>query len=1109
MPGRPPPGIPQPAGATDKSPAPVPAPRRRGPPPKPAPYKQHKDNRTNEITTFKSNLSVQPQMRPHPPVPTERKQNRVSLKGEPSDQFFQPKQQSQRPVEYATPIMPKVDLRPRLNTPSVPPDPDIVLSPQRKKPAGPRVAPLNISARPRLNTPLVPPEPGPALLSRQPRGGGGAKALTDGTGSSPLGTGPGLSNGNGVVEGSDRQEEYSYAVVKEEEEEEDAYAVINQKRKPSLDTTSPLHKATHPPTPTSPYHHKPTPPPTPTSPFHKAMSPPIPISSPSHKATPPPTPTSSFHEITPSPTPTPPPLPDRNYEYDETLLPASLPATPTSPDAIPNSQPDTEYSTTSHAKLKPRPNTTPPSSDGGYSVTSHLTSPPTVPVAPQQYSTLATPHEENLEYSKITEPPGTVQGYSEIAILPDTEYSEVPGPREFTQVPPVGEAPAPGMYSEVPAPSAGVGVEPEYEIVNVSQQAKPEKNLPKRPPRKPSRTHSSGDAGSSSSSSSGAGGGGGGGGDMGSSRKPTPPARRKASPLPPTKSTVSPPTIPAKPLATPSSVPTPKAPPPKPKPKRNAKLPPPPLSVHPVETENPTASKDEDLILSASKISPLVELDIDLMVRSRNSHSKSSVENVSAASVDETAIENGDVTAAKKSEYTNQDIAPSSIVDVSYTAPPLSPSEVFTLPQHAVPGPDNYCEMDIKDTSPLPPTVVGDDHAVAVHAHPDSRGYCDVNIGSPEHASSVAASAAEPEEPVETGCFEEEAGYTLVAFGDTPTNPHLAENKQPVPTPHGDQEISDASGVGDIPAQESPKLPLIASPSPAPAPPSPRPKPTKASSLEESHSRTPSYDTVGLEGSQEVSSDGGRSLESTGAEFNNSNATTPTTTDRKSLGRRRPPPPPPPCPSSQGPSSQDAPARDLLNSGFFTLPRSPNKGAKASNKQAKSSKPVVPKPFSERPAGPKQQPPLPVGLPPESPKGCGGGVLNQQPDNTNSPGLKKKFMGFLKKPEFRVSRRKKRQQKEVEKEKEKEVFTQSLSVASTTRSLPRNVHARQMSFDDLDDADDDDDDDVGGIYSTISNIGAKGVGVANSVEKTEVNVSCYSFLSCTYVLACACIHVHM
>ena len=66
---------------------------------------------------------------------------------------------------------------------------------------------------------------------------------------------------------------------------------------------------------------------------------------------------------------------------------------------------------------------------------------------------------------------------------------------------------------------------------------------------------------------------------------------------------------------------------------------------------------------------------------------------------------------------------------------PLSPSEIFTVPQHAVPGHLNYCEVDVDPlpTTPSSSPVVKERETfeLSTHGYPDAQGYYSLNIVSP------------------------------------------------------------------------------------------------------------------------------------------------------------------------------------------------------------------------------------------------------------------------------------------------------------------------------------------------------------------------------------------
>lgn len=1013
MASRPPP---LPPGRDKPGASPIPVPRKRAPPPKPAPYKQHKEHRANEITTFKSNLPIQPQMRSHPPVPAERKLNRVSLKGEPSTEFFQPKHHTQAPVQYGIPVVPKavLDQRPRLDTPAIPPDPDVI---SKKSPTSNSTPSTCIESRPRLDTPLVPPDPAVILPS---------SSLT--------------------VEGSSQQQRNSlaggvleYATIDEDDvmdEEESSYAVVDKGKRASIDnSTTPVLSLS-------------------------SIAPPTPIVSGG------------------TPTPSPPPLPERNYEDDEFITSSpthiqplpSLPPTqplPSSPSPSPLSavsSQDDEYSSTSHAKLKSRPisrvspDPTPPpqapptASDApAYNVTSHGAPPPAV--KPLKNSSLASSLVDDMNGNETT------QEYSHLSILSpclgmDDEYSHL----------------------TIPGPEANSKQVQELEYEEVIMDPPRQVRTGPNPPRKPSRLQNGspmahklkkGDGESCSVEEVAS-------HDHGAGIKPKPAVKPKSSPKvksynPPSTSTkspathpkphITPPTVSATKLPAKSSSASPPNPSPKPKPPAPPKSKPVPLSIQMklhLEDETMAADADSGKIPSPlsqdskppMKISPKVELDIDSLVSS-----------------------------AKMMSYENQAAIPvdtQALGGAAYMAP-LSPSEIFTVPQHAVPGHLNYCEMDIDSVAQ--PAVLGSSESgggggkvsgevvvVPTRSHLDSRGYCDINVrgvGSEENQSKVPAPSSGAQD------FPVEAKHNF------PNNQDLDHSYAEVPrsaSPVPNSDSHGQSGTGNYPSslnlptmlpQKIPKVPSAQRP----------PKPPRPTS-NECHSRTPSYDaTPGSEGLQEPpSGDGGRSfLETSGGP--ESTATNPPdaiitetaapntkAASQKGVGRRRTPPPPPPAGvgiSPTCPKDFDS-SRNAVSKGLCTLPRSkpPNarkrrpEEVKNGSQGSKQFPPLPLEPFSSEPPRPQNQ---------TVPRAEAAAATTTS--STSSPGLKKKFIGFLKKPniEFRQSSRRKKKQKE------KEDLTQSLAISPSTKSLPRNMHAKQWSLD----AEEDESEEFG-IYSTIS-----------------------------------------
>ena len=128
-----PPIAPKPAGLNSP---PKPRPRKKGPPPeKPIPYRRHREFREKEVSTFKDNHSIHvPRMTESPEPQLFKRRSEV---GEPSAEFYQVKRETNSPVQCVVPVVPKrlkkevvlnsIEPRSRLDTPVVPPDPEIVL----------------------------------------------------------------------------------------------------------------------------------------------------------------------------------------------------------------------------------------------------------------------------------------------------------------------------------------------------------------------------------------------------------------------------------------------------------------------------------------------------------------------------------------------------------------------------------------------------------------------------------------------------------------------------------------------------------------------------------------------------------------------------------------------------------------------------------------------------------------------------------------------------------------------------------------------------------------------------------------------------------------------
>ncbi len=150
---------------------PLPKPRKKGPPPKPVPYHKHKEHKEHDVSTFKSNHPIN---KAAPPVPAEKPPRRYSAKGEPSAEFSRPKKVDKVPIQYTIPVIPGMttnkeakidtepDVRPRLDTPYVPPEPSELSNGTESKLEVATKEPVvhaKLDIRPRLDTPLVPPEP--------------------------------------------------------------------------------------------------------------------------------------------------------------------------------------------------------------------------------------------------------------------------------------------------------------------------------------------------------------------------------------------------------------------------------------------------------------------------------------------------------------------------------------------------------------------------------------------------------------------------------------------------------------------------------------------------------------------------------------------------------------------------------------------------------------------------------------------------------------------------------------------------------------------------------------------------------------------------------------
>ena len=1151
---------------------------------KPAPYKQHREHRANDITTFKSNLPVQPQMRGASPVPAERKQqNRMSLKGEPSEEFYREKQQSPAPIEYGIPVIPlsPVDTRPRLNTPAVPPDPDIVLHSKSRNKGDPSHPPSSsgvssVDTRPRLNTPAVPPDPDVLLRKKSSLPPVQLEKRLDPT-----------------VE-EEVEVNLGYTVVESEGggAADQTYAVVDHtvKRKTSIEKPKapPLSCASKskspPPVLPSPY--------VPTTPTALSPLPPL-----GNEAS-----TKNIHHAV-SPT--------------QASRPLASPSTnvPSSPSLSPSSS---DYSVTSqHLKTHPSPSHVPsplqappiPPDSGEYNVTSHrkvcLTTPPSslssqtppIPVPPDSGEYHVTSHankmlglkpvkepvdsrvplpESGEEYSMIPSSPALVHNVQSIDA---EEYSKLDVVGSIDDNYEVITADPVIKLKTVPTPSTTSDSKPKAPARRTAKQkipgSLPARAGPQLPP--PPQT--------SSSSSPAA------------KPKPTKPPPKPARPhfLPPPSSKV-----PSKVLKK-----SPSVPPTKPKPSSNPnvqpkpKVKPPPLSLRtgsyeeidlPAAKEETTSitTSSEKTVSSASPNSNsaehLVELDIDTLVQRREAAiKKKSVDNTvtpagsnryeyandvlahshdvkrksmddvlagsnryqnqeivnthherksqSVGGVDDSPVDvDVEGNSTEKLKYENRDVISTHLVnedvlksDTSYAAP-LSPSEVFTIPQHAVPGPLNYVEVDV-DT-PLAAAVGGDDEIpTSVRIYPNSRGYCDVNLDPNQVMTSIDAVLEDsghlytdvPTESekavdeshlysdvVESNSNELTHGMEQQGTCKRDVNGHtesLAEEQKlgtggevgaggkedganPLPdvTPSGNgivtsQSVCDpVTGYCDIEVQDGP---VILS-----KPPTTPPKPTKKAPVdpEAGHSRTPSgEEATGLSSSVEVISDEKRDSVDTAAVINGEDLTPPQTKpppspttaspgSSKQLDKKRPPRrrmPPPPPPGTAAAAVKKPPVKSKDDSSGIMKKAAPSEGVVSSGvcTLPRTSKNTA---RSQRPPPPpvpfsrRKSDDHPVTLPPQPnlPSLTPPSPNLQSSEPASSPSLKKKLKGFL-----RTGRGSKRKSKGHAEEKED--LTQSLVLPPSSSSAPLKKSAGGPTLESYQGDDDLEGSGDFGIYSTI------------------------------------------
>ena len=1114
---------------------PIPKPRKKGPaPPKPVPYRQHKVNKNDEITTFKSHIPTKP--RPMSPLDAQssfgdKAENRKSLKGEPSDEFFNPSRSTPAPVACTIPSFP-VDLRPRLNTPYKPSELGVSggklakeadlngtiqereepvaashtsSSGTAKFPPGPpvQVSPKPaIEGRPRLETPSLPPQPDTLVRSSEmptplargrrrppPKPG---RVDTSPAGDGSKGTSPDeVRNKTVPAPGSEKKEESDASCV---------YSVVDVKAKKSA---------------------------------MEARAKKLSSSSLS----------SASAEQKPSLTNTTADLADvvSNREDQEEV---------STPDPL---NTNADYSVTSHVNRQ-KPSRAPPPSSDEYSVTSHWHGPANavVPGSSDEYSRLRTssPNADTTLSSSNVEGEYTIlQDTSEYSKLPSSPTSSEPVEGYDTLVGIRGVSPGSSNVSD-PSPSAVVPApvqDPDYEVISDTARKVP----PVRPSRKPkpSVTAALPPVPLPEVSSKEA---------KPPKPKPEKPARGNLS----TPSSPSRPRNPAHPvLISPKPArklpPTPATPPKPPvSPKlgggRAAKLPPlpkptkpkpAPLSTKP-KLESPGADSQQTYLNASPDStpsrggtnkgvvigSPKVEIDVDQLVEMRrkslamektkengeedlsseanrdgsrselNEDKRHSYENQSV----KVSSPEYEATPAKGHSYENQEVSVADSEELSVPPTPketdaaagvgsytstLSPSECFTVPQHAIPGPHNYCEIDVDAVSSSslvtsPHTALvgesGDAIVPSSNLYPNAQGYFDLNIVEDkteevQNGDESPHTRAGGEEQAEDSSFKPEEN----ASG-------APDNRGSVSSLHG-QSDSLTNGLLDTSHNEELATPCT-----------PEALPTSTADASLVTSSNTSLSTT-AEGAND---DGGR------GNLRARSSSSPRTRGgktvdggkqygpRRTLSAKRRPPPPPPPPSTPRPalpseisnsfddtssSNVTSPTRSALRTGLCTLPRAKRTGGGAPPRSARPPPPPVPyntqkktrgqppPPPTTTPAGgesvpPSNRPPSPTSPPSSassitSSGGGGGGNglylgppqgLVSSSELSTQPGLKKKLMGFFKmsaseegqdfsrQSSFRRSKKKSKAKKEA---RGAEIEDSGWS-NSVTKTLPRNMGSK-------------------------------------------------------------------
>ena len=1219
------------ASNSNPSHPPVPKPRKK-PPPKPAPYRQHVVNKSEEITTFKSNMPTT-QPRPLSPLDAlssttyatveEKAQNRKSIKGDPSEAFYSPVRTTPEPVEYKVPSFP-IDRRPRLSTPHHPTEPEVSPaggtsasklgstpegeeSPSQVTPspfgydvvsagvtveARPRIgtpaspsSPQStvhlphdksssvVDSRPRLKTPHVPPDPDKVVRSspkvptpqararrRPPPSPGGRKELATAeeqddkkvaslTASASKSEGGVESSGNSCV----------YAVV----DTATKRSVVEASAKKQPSSSSSLH---------SPAEEQATP----TEVRDDAVEVNGVDETLSAKET---SSSGAAYNVTTHVS---------RSKLSTSDLPMATPPTSPSVDEYNITTHDHRTSATSlqeageeYSKLPSSPeaaqNTPTPSTEDGYSVTSHGTN------QNAAIGILQSSVEE--DYSKLPSSPtdtAPVEGYSMLggvvkvgpaggqtgAIVPepvqDPEYEVVREPPRPLR------PPRPGTRSRQPDGS------PMTQSPSGNVSAKKPKPKPAKPPR--------GNLMSSSPQSV--------------ARNTGPPG--SISPKPHRKMPPAPGVAP-KPWSSPKPgerspkilIPNkPKPPPPATKPSwgESPRRQRDPRASEAERCENaPTPSKTPPSSSSggvARAVTPMVEVDVDKIrammgranegddtrregkvqevggdARRRSYENQDVIATASPSHKDDLgkrrsyenqdviataspshkddlgkrrSYENQDVIAAssspnhkdelsKRRSYENQDVVEAAASSVPPRTPPpedgglggasygspLTPSEVFTVPQHAVPGPHNYCEIDVDNisssslaTPPHSATRVsesGDAVVMTSSVYPNSRGYFDISVRNERKKSrenGEGDSAVEEEKSPEEGHGLETGDHEL-ENGGIQENGEEERNEHPSTDLVLDESGVLANGLLHKNQLSSPPMSETA------------PISTASASL------VTSSETIAVQAAEGVANESGRGnqrAKASGSEGDDNNSLedsgSPRTKrpsgsgfkvkggkqygPRRALSAKRRPPPPPPPPSTPRPALPKAASQDsnsesstklgtssedrMLRSGLCTLPRAKRTGGGAPLRAARPPPPPVPynaqkkreQAGKTRPQPPPPPPgPLPHAhpAPPSSPPSSSSssatspGLFLGPPQGlvsstelSSQPGLKKKLMGFFKmsnptdEPKQEFGRQSSfRRSKKKSKVKADVDLSERGRSESMTKTLPRNMGSKLQS----------------------------------------------------------------